>query len=89
MPGYDLWKCDEPVDERELEAERARCADEDRLPKYKLAVWYEDFMGYSWASFSVHYPGDRGWITLNEASVVGHDLPGALRCMRAARRLFS
>lgn len=92
MTGYDVWKASEPMADRELQAEHERYAAEAAadapVPRYRLAVWYEPTLRCSCARLSVHYAGDHGWIQLNEAIVAGDDLLGALRCMRAARRLF-
>jgi hypothetical protein len=91
MTGYDEWKTTIPADSREYQAEMARYAAEAAAdqppPRYKLTLWHEPTLRCSCARLSVHYPGDRGWITLNESIVCGDDMSGALRTMRAGRRL--
>ena len=86
MPGYDAWKCDEPVEERELEAERLTYAAEQRedgRPLLYQLVWFFDWITHHFVvRFQKESP--RGWWTVNEST--GHTVSEALHNLREQRR---
>lgn len=84
--GYDAWKQNEPVDGRELEAERLTYVDEEREDgrplHYRLEWFYDWILRKIVVRFEKESP--RGWWMINEA--VGETVSEALAHLREQRR---